>query len=193
MALGLKLAHLIDALNQRIGRTIAWLILLMTVISALNAVSRKLFNISSNAFLEIQWYLFAAVFLLAAGYTLLHNAHVRIDIVSGRRSPRTRLWIDLVGTLFFLLPFALIVVYYGWPIFVESFAGHERSLNAGGLIVWPAKLLVPVGFALLFLQGVSQLIKLVAALRGAYDPGLLLKHYGGPQEEVASLIRGRKE
>lgn len=189
----LRACRLIDALNGHVGRWVSWLILIMTVISALNAVTRKAFNFSSNAFLEIQWYLFAAVFLLAAGYTLLRNEHVRVDIVSARASTHARLWIELCGTLFFLLPFAVLVVYFGWPYFVKSLLSQEWSLNAGGLIVWPVKLLIPLGFLLLFLQGLSQLVKLVAALRGAADPAPLLERHSAQEAEVKVLLGSRKE
>jgi TRAP-type mannitol/chloroaromatic compound transport system permease small subunit len=189
----LRLSRLIDALNGRVGRWVSWLILVMTVISALNAVTRKAFNFSSNAFLEIQWYLFAAVFLLAAGYTLLRNEHVRVDIVSARAGLRARLWIELCGTLFFLLPFALLVVTLGWPYFVASLQRQEWSLNAGGLIVWPVKLLIPLGFLLLFLQGLSQLVKLVAALRGAADAAPLLERHGAQEAEVRAAFDARKD
>lgn len=168
----LRLSRLIDALNQGIGRSVYWLVLLAVLISAGNAVSRYLLNISSNAWLEIQWYLFSAVFLLCAGYTLLKNEHIRIDIVVGRFSPRVLAWIDIFGTIFFLLPMALMIMWLSWPIFINSFVSQEYSGDAGGLIRWPAKLLIPVGFFLLAVQGVSELIKRVAFLMGLIDyPG----------------------
>lgn len=166
MTAWLRLSSMIDALNRHVGRAVSWLILVMTVVSAANAVSRKVFNASSNAFLEIQWYLFAAVFLLAAGYTLQRNGHVRIDVLSSRLPPRVRLRIELVATLLFLFPFAFIVLRHGWPFFMDAVTQREVSINAGGLVVWPVKLLVPAGFALLLLQGVSQVVKTVAALSG---------------------------
>ncbi len=162
----LKIADGIDRMNRRVGASVKWLILAMTVISALNAISRKAFSLSSNAFLEAQWYLFAAVFLLAAGYTLQRNAHVRIDLVSSRLSVRTRLWVELAATCLFLFPFAVLVTVSGWSFFADSVANREVSLNSGGLIVWPVKLLIPVGFGLLILQGAAQAIKAAAALRG---------------------------
>jgi TRAP-type mannitol/chloroaromatic compound transport system permease small subunit len=174
MRFWLLFSSAIDAVNRRIGLGVSWLILLMTLVSAFNAISRKLFNVSSNAFLEIQWVLFAAVFLLAAGYTLLSNEHVRVDILNARLRVRWRLWLELFCTLFFLGPFALLVLWYGWPYFALSFAGGEVSLQAGGLILWPAKLLIPVGFLLLLLQGVSQAIKVGAALGGHYPAEILL-------------------
>lgn len=172
----LAFAHSIDRLNERIGRAVYWLVLLMALISAGNAVSRKLFSLSSNAFLEIQWTLFAAVFLLAAGYTLKHNEHVRIDVLSSRLSPRTRAWLDIFGGVFFLLPMTGLVLYYAWPFFADAFTSQEWSNNPGGLILWPGKLLVPVGFALLLAQGVAEIIKRAGFLLGMEPP-----------EEAASL------
>lgn len=185
---GLRFAGFIDAINQRVGVYVSWLILAMTLISAANAVSRKAFSVSSNAFLEIQWYLFAAVFLLAAGYTLQRNEHVRVDIVSGRLATRVRLWIELFGTVCFLFPFTALVVYLGWPYFMLSFASGEISLNAGGLLVWPVKLLIPVAFLLLLLQGVSQALKLIAALRGNLDPQPLLERRTTQDDEVEAIL-----
>lgn len=156
----------IDALNERVGRFCSWLVLACILISAANAVARYGFNFSSNAFLEIQWYLYSIVFLCAAGYTLRHNAHVRIDIVSARLSERTRAWIDLFGGLFMLLPVAAILVWFGWSAFLESFRIDEVSPDAGGLLRWPIKFVVPVAFFLLILQSVSESIKRVASLRG---------------------------
>ena len=172
MKLLLAISHAIDALNERVGRLVLWLVLVMVLVSSGNAISRYAFNLSSNAWLELQWYLFAAVFLLCSGYTLLHNEHIRIDVVSSRFSRRTRVWIDIFGTLFFLLPFALLLTWLSWPLFLEAWQSGERSANAGGLILWPVKLLIPVGFALLAAQGVSEIIKRIAYLTGlAPDPG----------------------
>ena len=165
----LAFARAIDALNDRVGRAVAWLVLAAVLLSSGNAVSRYALNLSSNAWLEIQWYLFSAIFLLAAGYTLQRNGHVRIDVVSGRLSPRARAWIDIFGTTFFLMPMALIILYLSWPMFLQSFVGNEISSDAGGLVRWPVKLLMPVGFALLVLQGVSEMVKRVAFLRGGLD------------------------
>lgn len=162
----LALSRAIDALNERVGRLIYWLILAMVLISAANAISRYALNMASNAWLELQWYLFAAVFLLAAGYTLLHNEHIRIDVVSGMFSRRTRLWIDVFGSLFFLLPMSLYLMWSSWPPFMNAWMSGEVSSSAGGLIRWPARLIIPVGFLLLSLQGISELIKRVAQLRG---------------------------
>lgn len=188
----LRISAGIDALNRTVGSGVSWLILAMTVVSAANAVSRKAFNASSNAFLEIQWYLFAAVFLLAAGYTLLNNEHVRVDIVNTRFATRTRLWIELFGTVFFLAPLALLVVWYGWPYFAMSFSSREISLQAGGLILWPVKLLIPAGFLLLLLQGLSQAIKLVAALSGRLAAEPLLDRHNTQDDEVRVLILERQ-
>lgn len=162
----LAFSRLIDGLNQRIGRTVIWLVLAAVLISAANAIVRKAFDMSSNAFLEAQWYLFSAIFLLCSPYTLLHNQHIRIDVIAGRLSNRTQTWIDVFGTVFFLLPMALLITYLSWIVFMRSWNINEVSTNAGGLVIWPARLLVPVGFFLLVLQGISQLIKLVAHLRG---------------------------
>lgn len=162
----LTLAHLIDRLNQRIGRAVSWLILATVLISAGNAMMRKAFQMSSNAFLEIQWTLFAAVFLLAAGYTLLKNEHVRIDIISSRLGPRAQAWIDLIGGLLFLLPLCVLVLYHAWPFFLTSFASQEWSNNPGGLMLWPAKLMIPAGFTLLLLQALAEIVKRIAFLTG---------------------------
>lgn len=168
----LSLSRAIDAMSERIGRAVYWLVLVAVLISAANATVRKIFNYSSNSFLEIQWYLFSAIFLFLAGYTLKHNEHVRIDIISGRLSARTRAAIDIFGTLFFLLPMAILITWLSWPVFIDAYERNEVSTNAGGLIIWPARLMVPVGFFLLILQGLSELIKRVAFLRGLIpDPG----------------------
>jgi TRAP-type mannitol/chloroaromatic compound transport system permease small subunit len=162
----LKVSRFIDGLNERVGKSVYWLVLAMVLISAANAIVRKVFNYSSNAFLEAQWYLFSAVFLLAAGYTLLRNEHVRIDVIAGRLSPRAQAWIDIFGTLFFLLPMAILIMVLSWPVFVQMYVHHEISGSAGGLMLWPARLLLPIGFALLVLQGLSELVKRIAFLKG---------------------------
>src|SRR3954462_6194908 len=151
----MKLSRLIDAVNERIGRLVYWLVLVMVLVSAGNAIIRKTLSISSNAWLELQWYLFSAVFLLCAAYTLLRNEHVRIDVIAGRLSPRAQAWIDIFGTLFFLLPMAILIMILSWPVFILAYQSHEMSTNAGGLILWPARLMVPIGFLLLVLQGLS--------------------------------------
>jgi len=162
----LRISRGIDRVNQSVGLVTTWLILATTLISAGNAIVRKVFDSSSNALLEIQWYLFAAVFLLGAGYGLLKNSHVRIDFISGMLTPRTRNWIDVGGILLALFPFCAISIYLSWPLFMQAFTTGEMSSNAGGLIRWPVYALVPAGFALLMLQGVSELIKRLAFLSG---------------------------
>ena len=183
MKLLLAISRAIDALNERVGRTVFWLVLIMVLVSSGNAVSRYLLNASSNAWLELQWYLFAGVFLLGSGYTLLHHEHIRIDVVSSRLSHRTRIWIDIFGTVFFLLPMSIIILSLSWPIFMNAWVSNEMSSNAGGLIRWPARLLVPTGFLLLTLQGISELIKRIAFLRGLI-PDPLEKHTGPPLAAV---------
>lgn len=168
----LAVSRLIDALNERVGKGVGWLILAAVLVSSINALIRYTFDNSSNAWLEAQWYLFATVFLLASGYTLQRNEHVRIDVVTSRFSPRTRAWIDIFGTIFFLLPMALIIMRLSWPMFIDSFQRMELSSDAGGLIRWPVKLMIPLGFLLLSLQGLSEMIKRIAFLCGLIaDPG----------------------
>ena len=184
----LALSRAIDAFTERIGRFVYWLILLVVVISATNATIRKAFNYSSNAYLEIQWYLFSVVFLFGAGYTLLRNEHVRIDIIAGRLSARAQNIIDVIGIVFFLFPMSFIIMWLGWPLFMDSYVRHEVSTNAGGLIIWPARLMVPVGFLLLIIQGVSELIKRIAFLAGRI-PNPLERHQAkSAEEELAEEI-----
>jgi TRAP-type mannitol/chloroaromatic compound transport system permease small subunit len=184
MHAALKLSRLIDWLNERIGKAVYWLVLVMVLVSAGNAIIRKTLNVSSNAWLELQWYLFSAVFLLCAAYTLLRNEHVRIDVLAGRLSARGQAWIDVFGTLFFLLPMTLLIAWLSWPYFVRGFVHNEVSGSAGGLALWPARLLLPVGFVLLSLQGLSELIKRIAFLAGR-GPDPILRH--DPEEEAARL------
>lgn len=179
----LAVAKAIDAVNTRIGKLVAWLVVLAILISATNAIIRKAFDMSSNAWLEAQWILFGVVFLLCAPWTLILNEHIRIDIVSSRFSKRLRDWIDVLGHMFFLFPTCLIVMYTGWPFFFRSFALNEQSLNAGGLPQWPAKFLVPFAFTLLFIQGISELIKRIAIMRGQMDD----PHTGGGHHSAADL------
>jgi TRAP-type mannitol/chloroaromatic compound transport system permease small subunit len=162
----LKLARAIDALNEVVGRVVLWLVLIVTLISSGNAVARYAFSIGSNAWLELQWYLFGAIFLLGAGYGLKKGAHVRIDLIAGRFSSRVQAWIDVFGTLVMLLPVSLAIVYFGWHMAWGSYAIGEMSNDPGGLIRWPAKIMVPLGFALLLLQGLSELVKRIAFLQG---------------------------
>lgn len=163
----LRFSRLIDGASARIGAGLVWLILAAVLISAGNAIVRKIFSVSSNALLEVQWYLFAAVFMLGAGYAFLMNAHVRIDFISNRLSPRTRNIIDIIGVVVFLFPLCYMLVALSWPLFSGAWASGEMSQNAGGLIRWPMYLMVPVGFALLALQGFSEIIKRAAFLTGA--------------------------
>jgi TRAP-type mannitol/chloroaromatic compound transport system permease small subunit len=168
----LYFSRFVDALNECVGKVVYWLILVAVLVSSGNASVRYAFSRSSNGWLEIQWYLFSAVFLLGAGYTLLHNEHVRIDIIYGRLKPRGRAWIDLLGGIFFLLPMTLLIMSLAWPVFLDSWRLHEYSTDSGGLIRWPVKLLIPVGFLLLSLQGVSEIIKRIAFLMELIpDPG----------------------
>jgi TRAP-type mannitol/chloroaromatic compound transport system permease small subunit len=162
----LKFSRAVDTINEWIGRLVMWLVLAAVLISAGNAIVRKAFNIGSNAFLEIQWYLFAAVFMLGAGYVMLKNAHVRIDFISSKLSKRTNAIIDAAGIVIFTIPLSLIMIQLGWPLFERAFSSGEMSQNAGGLIRWPVLLLVPLGFAILALQAFSELIKRIAFLRG---------------------------
>ncbi len=185
----LKLSRLIDALNNLVGRLSYWLILVAVLVSAGNATVRYLFDRSSNAWLEIQWYLFSAVFLFCAGYTLLHNQHVRIDVVTSHLSRRGRAWIDLLGTLFFLLPMAIAIMWMSWPVFVQAYELNELSSNAGGLTVWPARLMVPVGFFLLILQGFSELIKRIAFLLGLIPDPAEKDEGPSAEEQLAEALR----
>ncbi|MGR9173503.1 TRAP transporter small permease subunit [Hyphomicrobiales bacterium] len=162
----LALSRAIDAINTFFGKAVSWLLLLAVLISAVNATTRKLFNLSSNAWLEAQWYLFSAAFLVAAAWTLMSNEHVKVDLVYGRLSRRAQLWIEVLGTIFFLFPFCLITIYLSWPTVLEKFSTGEISNNTGGLILWPVWAMIPLGFGLLTLQGVSELIKRIAILRG---------------------------
>lgn len=165
----LGLSKAIDRLNEIIGRSVAWLILAAIVVSALNAVVRKLFNSSSNAWLELQWYLFGAAFMLAAAYTLKQNEHIRIDIVYGMFRRRTQHWIDLFGHVFFLLPFVVLMVWLFIPFVRTAWLSGEVSASAGGLIVWPARALLLAGFVLLTLQALSEILKKIAILTGAME------------------------
>jgi TRAP-type mannitol/chloroaromatic compound transport system permease small subunit len=175
----LALAHLIDALTERVGRLAIWLVLVATLISAGNALARYTLGESSNAWLEIQWYLFGAMFLLTAGYTLKHNGHVRIDIFYNRLGERGQAWIDLLGGLLFLLPMAGLLAWLAWPIFMDAWVTQEMSPDAGGLMRWPVKLLLPIGFALLALQGLAEVIKRLGVLSGH----LVIPHEA-PEEDV---------
>jgi len=189
----LQVSRWIDRFSEFVGRSVAWLILAAVLISAVNAVVRKLFNMSSNGLLEIQWYLFAAVFLLAAGYTLLRQEHVRIDVILGRFSKRTQITIEAVCIVVFLFPFCINVITLVWPLVVQAYVTGEMSSNAGGLIRWPVFAMVPVGFALLLIQGVSELIKRIAFLQGRIDDPTKKKQEKTAEEELADLIRAETE
>jgi TRAP-type mannitol/chloroaromatic compound transport system permease small subunit len=185
----LQFSRLVDGLNEAVGRATIWLVLIVVVVSAGNAVSRFAFNLSSNAMLEIQWYLFSAIFLFCAAYVLKKNEHIRIDVVVGRLAERTQNWIDVLGILVFLLPMALLIAYLSWPVFMNAWTTGEGSPNPGGLIRWPVRLLMPVGFFLLILQGFSELIKRLAFLAGA-GPNVLAKEAGqSAEEELATAIK----
>ena len=165
----LAISRAIDALTAFVGRWVYWLILAAVLVSAGNAIIRKVFDMSSNAWLELQWYLFGAVYMLAAAYTLQRNEHIRIDIVSNMLPKRVRNWIEIFGHVFMLLPFAALMVYESWPFFYISFISGEMSGSAGGLILWPARLMILLGFFLLLLQGISELIKRIAIINGTIE------------------------
>ncbi|MDK9723477.1 MAG: TRAP transporter small permease subunit [Sterolibacteriaceae bacterium MAG5] len=185
----LKLSGLIDDINERIGKAATWLILIVVVISAGNAVMRYTANWSSNGLLEIQWYLFSAIFLFCAAYVLKKNEHIRIDVIAGRLSPRAQNWIDVFGLLVFLLPMVVLTLWLSWPVFMNAWHTGEVSSNPGGLVRWPVRLLLPVGFFLLLLQGFSELIKRIAFLTGQ-GPNPLDKEKGpSAEEELAAEIK----
>ncbi len=189
----LKLSRQIDALTERIGKAALWLVLIVVLISAGNAVMRYTINYSSNAFLEIQWNLFGMIFLSCAGYTLMRNEHVRIDLISGRLSKRGQTWIDIFGLLFFLMPMAIAVMVLSWPVFVHALQSNEMSNSAGGLIVWPARLMIPAGFFLLILQAISELIKRIGFLKGLCPDPTDKRNALTPEEELALVIKKQKE
>ena len=188
----LKFSRLIDALTERIGKAVLWLVLVVVLVSAANAIMRYTIHYSSNAFLEIQWYLFGVIFLFSSGYTLLRNEHVRIDLVSSRFSKRGQVWIDIFGILFFLMPMALVIMLLSWPVFMHAFESQEMSNSAGGLIVWPARLMIPVGFFLLILQAISELIKRVGFLMGLCANPMERINVPSAEEELAAAIKAQK-
>jgi TRAP-type mannitol/chloroaromatic compound transport system permease small subunit len=188
----LRLSRLIDSITELIGKFAMWLILAAVVISSGNAIMRKAFDIGSNAFLEIQWYLFSAVFMLASGYVFLRNAHVRIDFLSGKLSKRTNAIIDAAGIVIFLIPLCLILITLSWPVFERSWVSGEMSQNAGGLIRWPVQLLIPVGFGILCMQAVSELIKRVAFVRGLIpEPFSVDPNAKSPDTELAEALAAK--
>ena len=185
----LKLSRLIDTMNNSIGQAARWLVLIVVLISAGNAVMRYTINYSSNAFLEIQWYLFGLIFLSCAAYTLLRNEHVRIDLISDRFSRRGQAWIDIFGILFFLMPMAVGILVLSWPVFRLALQSSEMSNSAGGLIVWPARLMIPCGFLLLILQAISELIKRVGFLQGLCPDPCEKHNVLTAEEELALVIK----
>ena len=192
MAVLLQFSRLIDRISEFVGRWIAWLVLAAVLISALNAAVRKIFDTSSNAYLEIQWYLFAAVFLLAAGYTMLRQEHVRIDVISGRFSKRTQIWIDIIGLACFVLPLVYTVISESTPLVIRAYVMNEYSSNAGGLIRWPVFALLPLGFLLLGIQAVSELIKRFAFLQGLIPDPTVKTKGSSAEAELAEFLKQKE-
>jgi TRAP-type mannitol/chloroaromatic compound transport system permease small subunit len=184
----LKFAAAIDWFNDKLGHFVRWLVLAAVLISAGNAIMRKAFNIGSNAYLEVQWYLFAAVFMLGAAYVFLHNGHVRIDFISSRLSKRTNAIIDAIGIVVFLIPLCIILIDLSWPFFMRAYESGEMSENAGGLIRWPAILLIPVGFGILLLQSFSELIKRIGFLTGAREEPFTYSQEKSVEEELVEEL-----
>jgi TRAP-type mannitol/chloroaromatic compound transport system permease small subunit len=190
----LRFSRAVDAFNTYVGRFVAWAILAAVLVSAANATVRKVFNTSSNSWLEIQWVLFGAVFLLCAAWTLLSNEHIRIDIVNNAFPKRVRDWIDVFGHLFFLIPMAALMCYLGWPFFWRSLLQNEQSTNAGGLPVYPSKFLIPLAFTFLLVQGFSELIKRIAIIRGDLaDTVSGGGHHAAAEAEAERVIQAAKE
>jgi TRAP-type mannitol/chloroaromatic compound transport system permease small subunit len=189
----LKLSNLIDTLNEWIGKLTMWLVLAAVLISAGNAIMRKAFNIGSNAYLEVQWYLFAAVFMLGAAYVFLHNGHVRIDFIASRLSKQTNAIIDSLGIVLFLIPLCVILINLSWPFFMRAYISGEMSENAGGLIRWPVILMIPLGFSILLLQAVSELIKRVAFLTGAREAPFSYDHEKTAEEALIEEYQATAE
>ena len=186
----LGLSRGIDRVNTFIGRNVSWLILVAVLVSAANAVIRKVLNTSSNSWLELQWYLYGAAFLGAAAYTLKENEHIRIDIIYGMWSRRTQHWIDLIGHLFFLMPFVTLMIYFLYPWVMRSYHNGEVSTNSGGLILWPAKAMLLIAFVMLFWQGISEIIKKIAIMRGLIeDPNPFVSHHEAAELEGAAMVR----
>lgn len=192
MSFLLSLSRLIDKLNEKIAHGISWALLLAVLICSGNALIRYTFNTSSNSWLEIQWYLFAAMFLLATSNTLRRDEHIRIDVISGKLPKRIQIWIDIFGFAVFLLPISVIILYYAIPFTQLSIQANEMSSNAGGLIVWPAKILIPIGFLLLTLQGLSELIKRIGYLMGKVDASEFERHVATPEEEIEAIKAANK-
>lgn len=192
MSFLLSLSRRIDQFSEWIGRWVAWLVLAAVLISTGNAISRKAFDMSSNAFLEIQWYLFAAVFLLASGYTMMRQEHVKIDVISGRFSKRTQIWLDVVGICLFLFPFIILVIKLAMPLVINAYVTQEVSSNAGGLIRWPVFALLPIGLALLGMQGASELIKRIAFLKGLIPDPTKKQGAKTSEEELAEFLLNKE-
>lgn len=188
----LKLSGYIDAISEQIGKKAGWLVLAVALISAANALVRYTFHYSSNAFLDIQWNLFSLIFLSCAGYTMLRNEHVRIDIITGRFSKRVQAWIDIFGILFFLLPMAIIIMVLSWPVFMYMYQSGEMSNSAGGLIMWPSRLMVPVGFFLLIMQAISELIKRIGFLKGLL-PDPIVKSGKTLEKDITRVVNAKME
>ncbi len=185
----LNFSRLIDRVSTAIGRTLSWFILLAVIVSTMNAIVRKLFDVSSNSWLELQWVLFGAVFLLCSSWTLLSNEHIRIDIVNSLMPKAVRDWIDIIGHVLFLLPLTIIMMIVSWPFAIRSLLLNEQSVNAGGLAQWPAKFLIPIGFLMLFFQGLSELIKRIAIMRGMLeDTTSGGGHHAAAEAEAARLL-----
>jgi len=189
----LKLSALIDRISEAIGKIVMWLVLAAVLISAGNAIMRKAFDIGSNAYLEIQWYLFSGVFMLGVGYVMLKNAHVRIDFISSRLSKRTNAWIDATGIVVFTVPLSIIMIDLGWPVFARAWISGEVSSNAGGLIRWPVLMLIPLGFSILLLQCCSELIKRVAFLRGLRDEPFSVETQKSDDELLAEELAAQAQ
>ena len=186
----LGLSRGIDRVNTFIGRNVSWLILIAVLVSAANAIIRKVFNISSNSWLELQWYLYGAAFLGAAAYTLKENEHIRIDIIYGMWKRRTQHWIDLIGHLFFLMPFVTLMIYFLYPWVMRSYHNGEVSTNSGGLILWPAKAMLLISFVMLFCQGLSEIIKKIAVMTGVIaDPNPFVSHHEAAALEGEAMVR----
>lgn len=184
----LAFSKIVDKFSTGVGWLMMWMILASTVISCVNAIVRKVFDVGSNAFLEVQWYLFATSFLLAAGYTLLNNEHVRIDVISSRFSKRTQIWMDIVGFVVFLIPVCLAILWFSMPFFLNGLRSGEVSANAGGLILWPVYLMLPLGFGFLLMQTISELIKRFAFLQGMIADPTVKKDAKSAEEELAESI-----
>jgi TRAP-type mannitol/chloroaromatic compound transport system permease small subunit len=190
----LRFSRAVDALNTSIGRWVAWALLAAILVSAVNATVRKVFNTSSNSWLEIQWILFGAVFLLCSAWALLSNEHIRIDIVNNMLPKRVRDWIDVFGHVFFLIPVTLVIAWLGWPFFWRSLMQNEQSTNAGGLPVYPSKFLIPLAFTFLFVQGLSELIKRIAIIRGhLQDTVSGGGHHAAAEAEAERLLQAAQE